>query len=126
MLLKHTREDSDNGVRAYFPVLMEALRCHMDVSFSDGRGMLLRYVAGYVPKFSASFANDWLNDDATANSITRRILFDYHPLEPEMWLQMSGHMLPQCSQGGVIQRFIVPIPWMREMNERTLQYMTCP
>ena len=31
--------------------------CHQDVQMSDGRGMLLRYVAGYVPKFTDAFAN---------------------------------------------------------------------
>ena len=66
----------------------------VDVSMSEGRGMLLRYVSRYVPNFSSSFASDWLNDDATASSITRRILNDFHPLELEMWLQMYSHQIP--------------------------------
>ena len=60
----------------------------MDVSVSDARGMLLQYCVGV----------DWLNDDASASAVTRRIL-DYHPLEPKMWLQLSANDLPQCTQG---------------------------
>eukprot|EP00969_Alexandrium_andersonii_P236647 10447181-Alexandrium_andersonii.AAC.1 len=46
--------------------------------------MLLRYVAGYVPKFSDSFAQEWLNDQASDYAVARRILSECHPLEPEM------------------------------------------
>ena len=94
LLLRHESSDHEQGVRAYMPDVLSALRCHMDVSLSDGRGMLLRYCAGYVPKFSSSFATDWLNDEASASAVTRRILDDYHPLEPEMWLQLAAKEIP--------------------------------
>ena len=47
---------------------------------SDGRGMLLRYVSGYVPNFSDSFTSEWLNDAASDYSVARRVLADYHPM----------------------------------------------
>ena len=123
--LRHTQHDFDNGVRAYFPILMESPRCHMDLAMSDGRGMLLRYVAGYVPKYSFSFATDWLNDDASTSSVTRRILHDYHPLEPEMLLQLFNNNIPQCCQGRTMQRYIVPVAWQRDLEERAMQYCQC-
>ena len=123
--LRHTQHDFDNGVRAYFPILMESLRCHMDLAMSDGRGMLLRYVAAYVPNLSFSFATDWLNDDASTSSVTRRILHDYHPLEPEMWLQLFNNNIPQCCQGRTMQRYIVPVAWQRDSEERAMQYCQC-
>ena len=50
------------GVRGYVKDLLSSLHCHVDVQMSDGRGMLLRYVSGYVPKFSDSFTTEWLAD----------------------------------------------------------------
>ncbi len=85
--LTHRPTDYEDALRAYFGSLMRVLRCHQDVQTTDGRGMLLRYVAGYVPKFSSAFNNEWLNDAASDFAICRRILREYHPLEPEMVLQ---------------------------------------
>ncbi|CAE8598256.1 unnamed protein product [Polarella glacialis] len=44
--------------RAYMPEVLAALKCHMDVQASDGRNLVLRYVAGYNSKFSDSFATE--------------------------------------------------------------------
>ena len=35
--LHHSEADAAEGVRAYFPVVMEALRCHQDYLQADGR-----------------------------------------------------------------------------------------
>ena len=59
--LQHDGVDKNRGVRAYMEDVLGSLLCHNDVQCSDGRGMLLRYCAGYVPKFSDSFAKTWLN-----------------------------------------------------------------
>jgi len=60
--LHHTEEDYCDGRRAYFPDLMEALKCHQDVQIVDsdreGRWILGRYVGTYVAKFSDSMAQD--------------------------------------------------------------------
>ena len=56
----HCRSNADGvpeGVRAYITDVLTSLQCHVDVQMSDGRGMLLRYVTGYVPKFSDSFTS---------------------------------------------------------------------
>ena len=62
LFLRHCPEDFELGIRAYAPDVLGPLKCHVDVQTSDGRGMLLRYCAGYVPKFSDSFGQEWLVD----------------------------------------------------------------
>ena len=70
-------------VRAYFPEAMAVTKRHEDAQHGNGHSNCLRYVATYAPKFSESFASDWLNDEASDCSVARRVLFSYHPLEPE-------------------------------------------
>ena len=112
------------GIRAYIIDLLASLRCHVDVQMSDGRGMLLKYVSGYVPKFSDSFTTDWLADQGTDYAIAKRVLTDYHPLVPEMTLQLAMQWFPQCFAGGTLQRFVVPVPWQQaEWPSRVQQYM---
>ena len=125
LLLRHPAADHKAGVRAYMPDVLAATKCHMDVVASDGRGMLLRYVAGYVPKFSDSFAQGWLNDKASAYAISRRVLNDYHPLEHEMWLQLAAQFFPQCFHGGTRERYVVPTPWTKDPDAAMLRYMAC-
>ena len=50
LFLKHTSTDHRKGIRAFMREVLSTLRCHMDVSVSDGRGTLSRYCAGHVPK----------------------------------------------------------------------------
>ena len=108
LFLHHSMEDYDNGIRGYMPDILGPLKSHMDAQASDGRGMLLRYCAGYVPKFSDSFGQEWLVDQASDYAVARRVLNEYHPLEPEMWLQLGSHLQPQVFAGGVIRRFVAP------------------
>ena len=96
----------------------------MDVQASDGRGMLLRYVSGYVPKFSDAFSTEWLNDEASDYMVAKRVLTDYHPLEPEMTLQLAMQWFPQCFLGGTMQRFRVPVPFETDkVHARVQQYL---
>ena len=111
------------GIRAYVTDLLAGLHCHTDVQASDGRGMLLKYVSGYVPKFSDSFASDWLQDACSDYAVATRVLTDYHPLEPEMTLQLAMQWYPQCLAGSTLQRFRVPVPWCGPCPERVQQYM---
>ena len=46
LFLHHDKNDCKSGVRAFMPDVVGAMKCHMDVQMSDGRGMLLRYCAG--------------------------------------------------------------------------------
>ena len=120
---KYNRAGVPEGIRAYVPDLLDSLHCHIDVQASDGRGMLLKYVSGYVPKFSDSFTTDWLSDQCSDYAIAKRVLTDYHPLEPEMTLQLAMQWFPQCFAGGTLQRFRVPVPWEGTCPERVAQYM---
>ena len=98
----YSKNHVPQGVRAYIVDLLSSLFCHLDVLGADGRGALLAYVATYVPKFSDSFTNEWLNEAASGYEISRRILTDYHPLEPEMILQMCMQWFPQVFAGVLI------------------------
>ena len=90
------------GHRAYFKETLDISKCHQDVLHGNCRGLLLKYVATYAPKFSDSFAREWLNDEASAFSVARRVLFDYQPHEPEMWLDIFAELLPPCNYGGTM------------------------
>ena len=118
-----TTQNPRGRMRAYMPDVLASLKCHMDVQASDGRGMLLRYVAGYVPKFSDSFQSNWLDDLSSDYALARRVLTQYQPLEPEMWLQLGAHLFRQCFAGGGLSRFVVPVPWRDILPERVQQYM---
>ena len=124
-LLHHSEEDHDRHVRAYFPEALQVTKCHEDVLQADGRGALFRYVATYQQKFSGGFAGDWLNDDASDYSVARRVLFDHHPLEPEMWLGLSGALFPQVSFGGTLVDIFAPWPGMEEPPAYVARYEAC-
>ena len=123
--LQHKQADFDKHIRAYFRESAEIAKCHEDVQMADGRHNLLRYVATYAPKFSGSFAKDWLNDDASDYSVARRVAFDYHPLEPEMWLSLAGQLFPQISFGGTLKPIIAPYPGMGTKPDYVERYETC-
>ncbi|CAE7386170.1 PIF1 [Symbiodinium sp. CCMP2592] len=106
--LKHPRDAWEAKVRAYMPDVLGCLRCHMDVQASDGRGMILRYATGYISKFSQLWS---LEGQLDKRDIAHSILWQYHPLEMEMVLQLASHILPQCNHTGHIRRFVVPVPW---------------
>eukprot|EP00971_Amphidinium_carterae_P130373 2582834-Amphidinium_carterae.3 len=108
--LHHTQDDYDQHVRPFFPEALHVTKCHEDVQVGDGRGAMLRYVATYTSKFSGSFAKEWLNDAASDYSVARRVAFDFHPLEPEMWMSLSTSLFPQCSYGGTLTQLVVPWP----------------
>ena len=46
--LRHSAKAAKAGLRAFFPDLMDCFRCHQDLQASDGRQLLLTYVAKYV------------------------------------------------------------------------------
>ena len=61
-------------------------------------------------KFSDAFAGETLSDTSSAYALARRILTTYHPAEPEMWMTLASHLLPQFQMGGTFQPYVVPIP----------------
>ena len=121
--LQHSEEEKEAGFRAFFPETLEATKCHQDVLHGNGHGLLLKYVSTYTPKFSDSFAREWLNDEASAFSVARRVLFDY---QPEMWLYLAAQQFPPCKYGGTMTPFLVPWPGMAEKSAAVLLYEKCP
>jgi hypothetical protein len=87
--------------------------------------LILKYVSKYVLKFSDSFAQDWLNDDASTYAVCRKILFDYHPLEPEMWLQMAAQWFPQGFSDGTTIPILAPYPGMETKPSFVERYEDC-
>ncbi|CAE7436900.1 unnamed protein product, partial [Symbiodinium sp. CCMP2456] len=78
----------------------------------------------YLPKFSSSFAAELLNNEASDFSLARRVLADYHPLQPEMVLQLAMQQHPQFICPATVRKFVVPVPWQKEMPQLVQYYMT--
>lgn len=123
--LLHTEDDSSNGLRAYFPAIMEALRCHQDFQICDDDQLMLAYLAKYAAKFSDSNQDEWLNDAAEANSMSATVLCRYHPNAPEMTAQLTGAQFRQwhfTTESGGKRDFIVPWPEKLDMPPEVKQY----
>eukprot|EP00435_Cladocopium_sp_Y103_P025548 s4273_g6.t1 len=120
---KYKPDGTAEGIRAYLIDILSRLGCHVDVQMSDGRGMLLKDVSGYVPKFSDSFTTDWLCDAGSDYAVAKRVVTDFHPLAPEMTCQLSMQWFPQCFAGSTLQRFVVPVPWIGDLPARIAKYM---
>ncbi|CAJ1417479.1 unnamed protein product [Effrenium voratum] len=53
--LRHSRADKAVGLRAYFPDILDALKCHQDLLIGEDKaGMLRQYITKYLAKFSDS------------------------------------------------------------------------
>ena len=89
---------------------MGVFKSHQDVLHCDPRGAMMRYVATYVPKFLSSFFEEALDDAGTDFSVARRVLFGYHPNEPEMWLTLAAEILPPFALGGTMKPILAPCP----------------
>ena len=129
VLLHHPADAKAKNVRAYLPDVLTALQCHMDVqtAHGDGRALLLQYVASYAVKFSDSFATAWLNEEASAYHLARKILSEYHPLEPEMWMQLGAQQFRQVVATPVMRKLSVRTPWTgQEPTQWERMYMECP
>ena len=72
----------------------------------------MKYCATYTPKFSDAFQKEWLVDEASAFSVARRVLFDYKPCEPEMWLYLAAQRFPPCRYSGTMTELRAPWPGM--------------
>ena len=126
LLLQHMENDSLNGVRAFFPEITKATKgSHQDGLQSDGAGLLLKYVSTYVPKFSDEFASEWLDDDLSDYHVARKVLFDYHPQEPDMWLQLAAQQFPVFKTAGSIFPIIAPYFGMPAKPDFATRYEEC-
>ena len=51
------------------------------------------------------------------------MLADYHPLQPEMILQLAMQQHPQFICPATVRKFVVPIPWQKEMPQIVQKYV---
>ena len=87
----HSRSDKGCNLRAFVPALTGSLQCSMDVQFSDGKAMLLKYVTSYVAKCHDAVKTQQLYSvDLGAYQAATSFLKNMHPLEPEMVLQLTS------------------------------------
>ncbi|CAJ1389111.1 unnamed protein product [Effrenium voratum] len=104
-------------------------RVSFDVRFDlvvlSGPGCLFARCCRWRP--AEAFFGDLLNDQAFA--LARRILADYHPLQPEMVLQLAAQQLPQFLTKAVVRKISVPLPWRDRgglpLPKWLANYMTC-
>jgi hypothetical protein len=123
MQLKRDAAAAAANLRAYFPDLLSALRCHQDVVWGLGPGPLLRYVSGYVSKFSDAFHREWLEGAPAGWSLAERVLSSYQPLEPQMWLALSR--VPLVRHTGKGRKVHVPDPAGERDTAEHEAYMAC-
>ncbi|HIL57195.1 MAG TPA: hypothetical protein EYG39_04720, partial [Rhodothermales bacterium] len=127
LFLHHTEDDWAEGLRAYFPDILDATSgWHQDVQMTDGEALLLQYVTKYVSKFSDANYDEWFNDEAEADCVAWRVLKEYHPLEPEMILQLAGANFRQwaCGTASRGMRHLVA-PDGTEETQPLTRYMEC-
>eukprot|EP00439_Symbiodinium_sp_Y106_P002639 s11571_g1.t1 len=55
-----------------------------------------------------------LNNEASDFSLARRVLADYHPLQPEMIMQLAMQQQPQFLCAATVHKFVVPVPWQKD------------
>ena len=124
--LYHSPKDKAAGLRAFFPTIMDSLKCHQDLQVGTGKGLLAAYVAKYVSKFSSSALDEWLSDYLEANAVAANFLYRYKPFEPEMILQIFGQRFRQWdistdSRGK--RDFRVPLPGAAVYPAEITQYV---
>ena len=110
--LQHFHQDSENGLRAYLVDVMDVLKCHQDLQMLDPYCLWQQYCTKYCAKFSNSSYDEWCAEPLDGNSVAARFCCQYHPLEPEMILQLAGQLVRQWDistiQHGVRS---VQVPW---------------
>ena len=128
LLLKRKAADVEEGLRVFCADLMDGLPCHQDWQAADGEALLLQYVSKYVAKFSDSSYDEWMSDQASADSVARRVCFEYHPYEPEMILQLCGAQMRQydiSTVSGGFKTVAAPYAGMETVPEWVQRYATC-
>ena len=75
---------------------------------------MLKYAATYLPKFSDGPGKELMDDKSSGYAAARRVLFTYHPGEPEMWLSLANQQQPMFFLGGTMQPIVAPHPGMPE------------
>ncbi|CAE8592102.1 unnamed protein product, partial [Polarella glacialis] len=127
-VLRHTKQDVEDGIRGYYPATMAVTKCHEDVQLCYDDENYTLYTTAYAPKFSDSMRRELLNDDADADSIAASVLMRYKPCEPEMILQLFGAMFRQwrvTTASGGKRSFTVPVPDNPDQPREVRLYQQC-
>ena len=94
IVLSHSAESFGNGLRWYIDTVLCTLKSSMDVQATNGKGMILKYVASYVSKAHESFHSDALYCRSLSPSTTAiRYSMALDIAEPEMWALLSSKKL---------------------------------
>ena len=112
--LHHSKEDKRLGVRGYSPEVLDVLKCHQDAQIERGTGLMLKYAATYLPKFSDGPGKELMDDSSSGYGAARCALFTFHPGEPEMWMLLANQSFPMFVMGGTMQPIIAPHPGMEQ------------
>lgn len=100
----HPQSAKKRNLRACVPELLRLLRCMMDVQQvrPDQPGALAHYLmgwrtGGYVMKTSDVMGGTERLVAMSADHAAERILTEFHPLEPRMWLDLSEKQVVQSN-----------------------------
>ena len=108
---------------------MAAVPRHQYWRTSGGEAVLLQYVPKCVAQFSDPSYDEWMDDDASADSVARSVCFECHPWEPEMALQLPGAQFMQyelSAVSGGCKTITAPWPGMDIVPDSVSKYETCP
>ena len=114
LLLHHPQEFRDRLLRPFVKALMRIFRCSQDIQWWAGKAALLRYVAGYVSKFSEAWDPDWLDQKPSAwqGALTVARLWKAAAIEQTLVLARSRMVLTN------IQSMVYwPTIWNREEDD---------
>lgn len=117
--LRHPWEFARARLRPYVVSLMRILRCSQDVQWWSGRTALLRYVSGYVSKYSEAFDEEWLRQPTAPLAAALAVVRNWRAAEPEMSMVLSREAMAFSSHGTVVWH----PPRPREAAENSAVYL---
>ena len=123
--LSHPANAFAKQFRGYIDTVLPCLQCSMDVQTTDGRGMILKYVASYVCKAQESYHSDALYcRDLAPSTAAFRYALSLDICEPEMWVLLSSKKISWSV--GTRKKFTVPIEEGAAINNTLLKYYNRP
>ena len=121
----HFAEAFHHGLRGYIDTLLPALQCSMDVQTTDGKTMILKYVASYVTKWKESYHNDTMDVPTISPSTAAfKYLATMDVCKPEMWVLLSNNKISWTPS--TRKSFIAPTPTKAQTNTLLSKYHTRP
>jgi hypothetical protein len=93
LLLRCSAEFLNINCRPFLKTVLGVLRCHQDVQWSQGSGLLLRYVSGYVSKFGEAWNDDWVNSAEGSLQAALHVLRCWKPSEAQMVMTLAREQM---------------------------------